>query len=73
MSSREERRETFDEVADLYDRFRPGYPEPLVDDVVWLSGVPRHGKILENCQQADGSVVVPEPLRPYAGGLERIA
>lgn len=29
--------------------------------------------ILENYQQADGSVVVPEALRPYMGGLERIA
>lgn len=28
--------------------------------------------ILEQCQQADGSVVVPEALRPYVGGLERI-
>ena len=28
--------------------------------------------ILENYQQADGSVVVPEALRPYTGGLERI-
>ena len=28
--------------------------------------------ILENCQQADGSVVVPEVLRAYMGGLERI-
>jgi seryl-tRNA synthetase len=28
--------------------------------------------ILETCQQADGSVVVPEVLRPYMGGLERI-
>jgi len=28
--------------------------------------------ILENHQQADGSVVVPEVLRPYAGGLEVI-
>jgi seryl-tRNA synthetase len=28
--------------------------------------------ILENFQQADGSVVVPEPLRPYMNGLERI-
>lgn len=28
--------------------------------------------ILENYQQADGSVVVPEVLRPYLGGLERI-
>ena len=24
--------------------------------------------ILENFQQEDGSVVVPEPLRPYMGG-----
>lgn len=29
--------------------------------------------ILENYQQADGSVVVPEALRPYLGGRERIA
>jgi seryl-tRNA synthetase len=29
--------------------------------------------ILENFQQADGSVVVPEALRPYMDGLERIA
>jgi seryl-tRNA synthetase len=29
--------------------------------------------VLENYQQADGSVVVPEVLRPYLGGLELIA
>jgi len=28
--------------------------------------------ILENYQQKDGSVVIPEVLRPYMGGLERI-
>ena len=28
--------------------------------------------ILENGQQADGSVIVPEVLRPYLGGLERL-
>ena len=28
--------------------------------------------ILENYQQADGSVVIPEALRPYMGGIERI-
>jgi len=28
--------------------------------------------ILENCQQADGSVVIPAVLRPYMGGLEKI-
>ena len=29
--------------------------------------------VLENYQQADGSVVIPEALRGYMGGLERIA
>jgi seryl-tRNA synthetase len=29
--------------------------------------------ILENFQQADGSVVIPEALRPYMGGLDTIA
>jgi seryl-tRNA synthetase len=28
--------------------------------------------ILENYQQEDGTVVVPEILRPYLGGLDRI-
>ncbi len=28
--------------------------------------------ILENCQQEDGGIAVPEPLRPYMGGLDRI-
>jgi seryl-tRNA synthetase len=28
--------------------------------------------VLENYQQADGSIVVPEVLRPYMGGVERI-
>jgi seryl-tRNA synthetase len=29
--------------------------------------------VLENYQQADGSVVIPEVLRPYMGGLDRLA
>ena len=29
--------------------------------------------VLENYQQADGSVIVPDVLRPYMGGMERIA
>ena|SRR6266850_1897594 len=28
--------------------------------------------ILENCQNADGSVTIPLALRPYVGGQERI-
>ena len=29
--------------------------------------------VLENYQQADGSVVVPEVLRPYLGGMSVLA
>ncbi len=29
--------------------------------------------VMENCQQADGTIEVPEVLRPYTGGAERIA
>ncbi len=29
--------------------------------------------LMENYQQADGSIIVPEALRPYCGGLQRIA
>ena len=28
--------------------------------------------VIENYQQADGSITVPEVLRPYMGGAERI-
>jgi SAM-dependent methyltransferase len=33
-----EQRLVFGEVAELYDRARPGYPEALVDDVISLTG-----------------------------------
>jgi seryl-tRNA synthetase len=29
--------------------------------------------VLENYQQADGSVVIPEVLRPYMGGIDRLS
>jgi len=29
--------------------------------------------ILENYQQANGTIIIPEALRPYMGGMERIA
>ena len=28
--------------------------------------------LLENCQQANGSVAIPEALRPYMNGLEKL-
>ena len=29
--------------------------------------------VMENGQQADGSITIPEALRPYMGGLERLS
>ncbi len=29
--------------------------------------------IMENCQEADGTITIPEVLRPYMGGLDRIS
>jgi seryl-tRNA synthetase len=29
--------------------------------------------VLENCQQADGSIELPSALRPYLNGLERLS
>jgi seryl-tRNA synthetase len=65
--------------------FRPGaltsaIARPTVGG--WSSCIPSTGRgwrcrrliiaIIENYQQADGSIVVPEPLRPYMGGLDVI-
>ena len=44
---REARRRTFDDVGELYERLRPGYPEQAFDDLVALSGIARRGAVLE--------------------------
>jgi seryl-tRNA synthetase len=58
-------------------RYRPGGPKGKIEFVHTLNGsglaVGRTWlAIIENYQQADGSVLIPEVLRPYMGGLERI-
>ena len=42
-----ELRLTFNSVALLYDEVRPGYPDEMIEDIIILSGIPSHGKILE--------------------------
>jgi seryl-tRNA synthetase len=58
-------------------RYRPGGAKGKPEFVHTLNGsglaVGRTWlAILENYQQADGSVLIPEALRPYMGGLDRI-
>jgi SAM-dependent methyltransferase len=57
-------RATFDEVALRYDRWRPGYPSALFDDVVSLSGIPAGGRILE-IGPGTGQATMPFARRGY--------
>ena len=49
MSSSEgiRRRECFDEVADLYEKARPRYPDALVQDLIALAGLGPGNCVLE--------------------------
>ncbi len=38
---------SFDEIGDLYDRYRPAYPDSLYTDLVSLSGFRAHARALE--------------------------
>jgi len=58
-------------------RYRPDGPKGKIEFVHTINGsglaVGRTWlAIVENYQQADGSILIPDALRPYMGGLERI-
>lgn len=56
-------------------KYRPKGGKPALVHTLNGSGLPTGrtmAAILENCQQRDGSVVIPEVLRPYMGGQEII-
>ena len=59
-------------------RYRPG-PQARPEFVHTLNGsglafsARLYAAVLENNQQADGSVIIPEVLRPYLGGMERLS
>jgi SAM-dependent methyltransferase len=60
-----ESRSVFDAVARDYDEVRPGYPEPLIEDVITISGIPSGGSILEiGC--GPGKATLPFARRGYA-------
>lgn len=40
-------RASFDQVAGLYDTFRPGYPDELIEFIISASQIPPGGRILE--------------------------
>ena len=77
------RPESFNEVAALYDRARPLYPQPLIDDLLALTGVRAGDHVLEiGC--GTGQITLPlaergltitalEPGADLAAQVERVA
>jgi len=66
MNSRSiRRRESFDEVAELYDRARPTYPPCLVEDLLALSGLEPGNRALE-IGPGTGQLTVPLAERGLA-------
>ncbi len=47
MTDRDRLKTTFDEVAEIYDRARPSYPEQLFDDLVALADLQPGESLLE--------------------------
>lgn len=47
MRRRKAQRDSFDEVPREYDEVRPSYPDKLIKDIVYISKIPKGGKILE--------------------------
>ncbi len=45
--SNTELKTTFNTAAAIYEKVRPGYPEELISDVINLSGIENHSRILE--------------------------
>jgi protein-L-isoaspartate O-methyltransferase len=57
-------RETFEQVPELYDRMRPGYPGELFDDLAALTGAATGSRVLElGC--GTGQATVPLARRGY--------
>ncbi len=57
-SNSHRRPESFDRVAELYERARPTYPAELVDDLVRLSGLHDRSRVLE-VGAGSGQLTVP--------------
>ena len=65
MTEDSARRYPHDEVADLYDRVRPGYPDALFDDIAAYANLGADARILEvGC--GSGQATLPLAARGYA-------
>ncbi len=56
---------SFDRVAEIYDAFRPDYPEELIETILRKSRLPQTGKILE-IGSGTGKATLPFARRGYS-------
>ncbi len=56
---------SFNRVAEIYDAFRPDYPQELVETILRKSGIPDGGKILE-IGSGTGKATLPFARRGYS-------
>ena len=62
------RRVTFEEVADLYNETRTGYPDELVNDIFYFSAMEPDGRILEvGCRPGNATVSFARKRNPILG------
>jgi hypothetical protein len=47
MNVRASRKIVFDQIAGDCDEVRPSYPQESIDDIIFISGIPEDGRILE--------------------------
>ncbi len=47
MSDDRSRRDSYDRIAEIYDRARPGYPAALFDDIITYANLDEHSRSLE--------------------------
>ena len=58
MITREERRVVHSDIAEWYDRFRPGYPGEVATAIAFLAQLPEGGRILEvGCGTGHGTAL----------------
>ncbi len=57
-------RTTFDQVAELYDKIRPDYPEELFDELINKTGIDKNSRLLE-IAPGTGQATLPLAKRGY--------
>ena len=62
--SRDSFKTTFDEVAELYDKVRPGYPDEILKTIIKGSSLPKNASILE-VGPGTGQITLPFAERDY--------